>query len=101
MAPTTNGDAAIEALRSECESAIEDIRSGGEQALCPAHPALARGVIALLRCKAARLGAVRDEQAADRALRREFYRSVVKAAVILAASAIGVSNVPKLIELLF
>jgi len=34
-------------------------------------------------------------------LRREFYRSVVKAAVILAASAIGVSNVPKLIELLF
>lgn len=52
----SNGNTATEALQSECDAAIGDIRDKSGVARCEAHDALCRGVITLLRCQRAQLG---------------------------------------------
>ena len=78
-----NGATAMDALKHECESAIEDIKSDKAIPACKAHAAICRGIIALLRCKVA------DFDYAVQ-LERETKRSVAKiaGAVCIVAGAV-------------
>ena len=50
-----NGMVALQAQKQECEAAIAGIRDTAPEAVCPAHNALAGGVVALLRTKIAEI----------------------------------------------
>jgi len=56
---STNGNVALEAQKQECEAAIEDIKSrhADNDNVCPSHDAVVRGIITLLRVKAAEISA--------------------------------------------
>jgi len=53
----SNGTQAIETLQAECDAAIGDIKAKSGAARCEAHDAVCRGLIVLLRCQRAQLGA--------------------------------------------
>lgn len=92
-----NNEVASLALKRECEAAIKEIRDSDPPKDCPAHGAVSRGLIALLRCKVAELEVARSRAHEDRQVKRELYFLAAKIGLIVGLIAAGLSNVGRLI----
>lgn len=82
-----SGDSAAVALESqkqEIASAIADIKANGAVAGCAAHGSIARGLIALLRCRAAEIDSSQADAVWMRTTRREIAKGIAARAMNIA-----------------
>ena len=79
-----NGNIALEVQKTECEAAITDIKNAASPPECKAFESVARGLVALLRCRVADIHIEQEKNSQSRAIRGAFWQTVTQKATSIA-----------------